>query len=49
MCYISMMSYSVYVTFYYSTTDSIADTYMFIEKRQVQPNGPELFLGVAME
>ena len=37
-----MMSYNIYVTFfYYSIEDSIADSYMLIEKRQVQPKGPE--------
>ena len=35
------MSYYIYVTFYYSIVGSIADTYMLIEKRQVQPKGPE--------
>ena len=38
---IFMMSYNVYVTFYYCMVDSIADTSMLIEKRQVQPHGPE--------
>ena len=37
-----MMSYNAYVTFYYNIADSIADTYMLIEKRQVQSKGPEL-------
>ena len=37
-----MMSYNVNVTFYYSIADSIADTYMLIEKRQAQPKGLEL-------
>ena len=37
-----MMSYNVYVTFYYSIADNIADTYIVSEKRQVQPKGLEL-------
>ena len=36
-----MMSYNVYVTFYYSIIDSIADTYMLTENRQVLPKGQE--------
>ena len=36
-----MMSYNVNVTFYYTIADSIADPYMLIEKRQVQPKEPE--------
>ena len=36
-----MVSYNGYVTFYYSIADSIADTYMLIEKWQVQPKGPK--------
>ena len=38
---IFMMSYNVYVTFYYSIADSIANTYMLIEKRQMQTKRPE--------
>ena len=33
------VGYNAYVTFI--IVDSIADTYMLIEKRQVQPKGPE--------
>ena len=38
---IFLMSYYIYVTFYYSIVDSITVTYMPIEKRQVQPKRPE--------
>ena len=36
-----MMSYNLYVTFYCGIENSIVNTYMLIEKRQVQPKGPE--------
>ena len=34
-----MMSYNIYVVFYYSKAGSIMDIYMLIEKRQVQSKG----------
>ena len=34
------MSYIAYLNFYNSIADSIANTYMLIEKRQLQSKGP---------